>query len=357
MSNTNCALYSSLLLQEYSSMMKVKVAVIGAGIVGMSTAVCIAEALPFCTVTVLAKEFSPDTTSDIAAGILLPKEIPGIPLERQLCWFKGTFDHLLAISESTQASEAGVLLSSGYQLFKEVPSITKPYWADIVFGFRTMTDHEMKRFPNYKLGQAVITLKCEGLRYLPWLEKRLTKTGGQMKREKVTDLQKLAESYDVIVNCSGLGSRYLVGDEQVHPIRGQIIKVHAPWVKNFIRVLGENTYIYPGIDYVTLGGTQQVNDWRLEVDKDNSKDIMKSCSELIPSLRTAQVLGEQVGLRPGRRNLRLEREWLQVQARQVPLVHNYGHGSWGISLSWGTALEALDLVRKSLHEKPPHARL
>ncbi|MCI4382568.1 hypothetical protein PGIGA_G00016390 [Pangasianodon gigas] len=338
-------------------MKKVKVVVIGAGVVGMSTAVCIAEALPFCTVTILAEKFSPDTTSDVAAGILLPKEIPGVPLERQRRWFKGTFDHLLAIAESPQASEAGVFLSSGYQVFKEVPSITKPYWADIVFGFRTMTDHEIKRFPNHKFGQAVTTIKCESLRYLPWLEKRLTKAGGRMKREKVTDLQQLAHSYDVIVNCSGLGSHSLVGDEQVYPVRGQIIKVHAPWLKNFIRDGNGNAYIYPGIDYVTLGGTQQVNDWRLEVDKDDSKGIMERCSEFVPSLRTAQVLGEKVGLRPGRSNVRLEREWLQVQDRQVPLVHNYGHYSWGISLSWGTALEALDLVRKSLYEKPPRARL
>lgn len=58
-------------------MKKVKVAVIGAGVVGMSTAVCIAEALPFCTITVLAEKFSPATTSDVAAGILLPEEMPG----------------------------------------------------------------------------------------------------------------------------------------------------------------------------------------------------------------------------------------------------------------------------------------
>lgn len=178
-----------------------------------------------------------------------------------------------------------------------------------------------------------------------------------MKREKATDLQQLAHSYDVIVNCSGLGSSSLVGDEQVHPVRGQIIKVHAPWLKNFVRDGAGDAYIYPGVDYVTVGGTQQVNDWRLEVDKDDSIGIMERCSELVPSLRTAQVLGEKVGLRPGRYNVRLEREWLRDNERHVPLVHNYGHSSWGISLSWGTALEALDLVRKSLHEKPPHARL
>lgn len=59
-------------------MKSVGVAVVGAGVVGLSTAVCIAEALPFCSVTVLAEKFSPDTTSDGAAGVLFPPLLPGI---------------------------------------------------------------------------------------------------------------------------------------------------------------------------------------------------------------------------------------------------------------------------------------
>lgn len=58
-------------------MKMVNIAVIGAGVVGMSSAVCIAEALPHCSVTILSKHFSPDTTSDVAAGILLPQQNPG----------------------------------------------------------------------------------------------------------------------------------------------------------------------------------------------------------------------------------------------------------------------------------------
>lgn len=58
-------------------MQRVKVAVVGAGVVGLSTAVCIAEKLPYCSVNVIAEKFSPDTTSDGAAGILLPTEFPG----------------------------------------------------------------------------------------------------------------------------------------------------------------------------------------------------------------------------------------------------------------------------------------
>lgn len=178
-----------------------------------------------------------------------------------------------------------------------------------------------------------------------------------MRCEKISSLQKVAQMYDVIVNCSGLGSRILAKDEEVYPIRGQILKVNAPWLKNFIRDGDGKTYIYPGISYVTLGGTRQADDWRLEVDKEDGDGIMERCCQLEPSLRKAQVIGQWVGLRPGRPNPRVEREYLYVEGRHVPLVHNYGHGGWGITLSWGTALDALDLVRQSLFEKPPQARL
>lgn len=338
-------------------MQRVKVLVVGAGVVGLSTAVCIAETLPHCSVTVVAEKFSPDTTSDGAAGILLATEFPDIPIERQRRWFKESFDHLLAIADSPQARDAGVYLSSGYHIFKDVPCDKKPYWADLVFGFRNMTDHEMKRFPNHKFGQAFTTLKCECLSYLPWMEKRFRAAGGQILHEKVTDLYKLALNYDAIINCSGVSSRFLVKDEEVYPVRGQILKVNAPWLKNFIRDGDGKTYIFPGMSYVTIGGTRQVGDWRMEVDKEDSEGILERCGRLEPSLRAAQVTEEWVGLRPGRANLRVEREYLQVRGRQVPLVHNYGHGGCGVTLSWGTALDALDLLRQSLFEKPPLARL
>uniref|UniRef100_A0A8B9LW30 D-aspartate oxidase n=1 Tax=Astyanax mexicanus TaxID=7994 RepID=A0A8B9LW30_ASTMX len=282
----------------------VKVAVVGAGVIGLSTAVCIAEGLPFSSVTILSEKFSPDTTGDGAAGILIPEQR----------WFRDTFDHLRGIIETPEAPEAGVFFSSGCLLYKEVPSDPNPYWANHVFGYRAMSDREMRRFPNHKFGQ---------------LEKR--KAGGQIKREKVTDLQQLVNSYDVIVNCSGLGSRLLVGDEGVYPVRGQILKVHAPWVKNFIGGGdgGGRAYIYPGIDYITVGGTRQVDDWRLEVDMKDTEGIMERCCQLEPSLRKAQVLEEWVGLRPGRRNPRVESEWLQAGQRRVILVHNHGHDGCG----------------------------
>lgn len=62
-----------------------KVAVVGAGVIGLSTALCITETCPSCSVTVLSDQFSPNTTSDVAAGMLIPHIYPGLFNSVQHC--------------------------------------------------------------------------------------------------------------------------------------------------------------------------------------------------------------------------------------------------------------------------------
>lgn len=57
----------------------------GAGVIGLSTALCITETCPSCSVTVLSDQFSPNTTSDVAAGILIPHTYPGLFQSGQHC--------------------------------------------------------------------------------------------------------------------------------------------------------------------------------------------------------------------------------------------------------------------------------
>ncbi len=189
------------------------------------------------------------------------------------------------------------------------------------------------------------------------MSNRFRKVGGQVVQRKINSLQELSNSYDIIVNCCGLGSKALVGDSQVYPIRGQVLKVEAPWLKHFIRDADGKSYIYPGINSVTVGGTRQADDWRLHVDEEDSRSILTRCSRLEPSLSRAKVLNVCVGLRPGRSSPRVERELMQLRGRRVPVVHNYGHGGWGVCLAWGTARDALGLVRQCLHEMPLQAKL
>ncbi|XP_069345276.1 D-aspartate oxidase isoform X3 [Eulemur rufifrons] len=194
-----------------------RVAVVGAGLMGLSTAVCVSRLAPRCSVTVIADKFTPDTTSDVAAGMLIPHAYPDTPIHKQKQWFRETFDHLLSIASSAEAGDAGVLLVSGWQIFQSLPTEEVPFWADVVLGFRKMTEEELKKFPQHVFGQAFTTLKCEGSAYLPWLEKRVKGSGGQILTRRVEDLWELHPSFDIVVNCTGLGSRQLAGDSKIFP--------------------------------------------------------------------------------------------------------------------------------------------
>ncbi|XP_016286734.2 D-aspartate oxidase isoform X3 [Monodelphis domestica] len=148
-----------------------RVAVIGAGVVGLSTAVCISESIPQYSIDVISDKFTPDTTSDVAAGMLMPHAYPDTPVHLQKQWFQETFDRLFAIANSSEAVEAGIQLVSGWQIYRSMPPPERPFWADTVLGFRKMTEAELKKFPQHVFGQAFTTMKCESLSYLPWLEK------------------------------------------------------------------------------------------------------------------------------------------------------------------------------------------
>ncbi|XP_050645047.1 D-aspartate oxidase isoform X3 [Macaca thibetana thibetana] len=326
-----------------------RIAVVGAGVVGLSTAVCISKLVPQCSVTIISDKFTPDTTSDVAAGMLIPHTYPDTPIHTQKQWFRETFNHLFAIANSAEAGDAGVHLVSGWQIFQSTPTEEVPFWADVVLGFRRMTEAELKKFPQYVFGQAFTTLKCECPAYLPWLEKRIKGSGGWMLTRRIDDLWELYPSFDIVVNCSGLGSRQLAGDAKIFPVRGQVLQVQAPWVEHFIRDGSGLTYIYPGTSHVTLGGTRQKGDWNLSPDAENSREILSRCCALEPSLHGACNIREKVGLRPYRPGVRLQTELLARDGRRLPVVHHYGHGSGGISVHWGTALEAARLVSECVH--------
>ncbi|XP_011757234.2 D-aspartate oxidase isoform X7 [Macaca nemestrina] len=326
-----------------------RIAVVGAGVVGLSTAVCISKLVPQCSVTIISDKFTPDTTSDVAAGMLIPHTYPDTPIHTQKQWFRETFNHLFAIANSAEAGDAGVHLVSGWQIFQSTPTEELPFWADVVLGFRRMTEAELKKFPQYVFGQAFTTLKCECPAYLPWLEKRIKGSGGWMLTRRIDDLWELYPSFDIVVNCSGLGSRQLAGDAKIFPVRGQVLQVQAPWVEHFIRDGSGLTYIYPGTSHVTLGGTRQKGDWNLSPDAENSREILSRCCALEPSLHGACNIREKVGLRPYRPGVRLQTELLARDGRRLPVVHHYGHGSGGISVHWGTALEAARLVSECVH--------
>jgi D-amino-acid oxidase len=100
------------------------------------------------------------------------------------------------------------------------------------------------------------------------------------------------------------------------------------------------TYVLPHGETVVLGGTAEDDQWSLEPDLRAAHDIVMRCSEIDPRLAIARVLAHRVGLRPTRATVRVE-ETTQGSAR---VLHNYGHGGGGVTLSWGCAHEITTAV-------------
>ena len=105
-----------------------------------------------------------------------------------------------------------------------------------------------------------------------------------------------------MINCTGLGSRWFVNDLNVHPVRGQVIRVKAPWVNYCLMLDYETTYILPLDDVVVLGGTQNLDVYDLNVNENDCDEIIERCSKLVPSLKKAEIVKKASGLRPLRSN-------------------------------------------------------
>ncbi|XP_035219060.1 D-aspartate oxidase-like isoform X2 [Stegodyphus dumicola] len=324
-----------------------KVAVIGGGIIGVSSAVHALETIPNIEVTLISEKFSPHTTADGSAGFWCPYLLGDVPVDTLRFWCQKTFNFLEGIFKTPEASECGIGLLSCYYL-SSVP-VEAPPFSDIFLEWREINAKELALFPErYRYGAFLTTLYAECTKLIPILMQRFQKKGGTILKRKIERLSELSANYDVVINCPGVEAAYLVPDSEVTPIRGQVMRVDAPWIKH--AVFADNDYyIVPNVKEVICGGTHQEGNWSRKVDPKDRKHIWNGCCELIPSLK-AKVLREWVGLRPGRPKPRLERETQVLGEKVLEVIHNYGHGGSGVTLFWGCALQTTKLLLDALDD-------
>jgi len=329
-----------------------RVAVVGAGIMGLPTAVLLTETHYKPEVTLIAEKFSPNTTSDVAGAVFLPLDGPiGSKDPRRQEWSRETFKYLYDLFSSPLASKLDISLVQMYEMFEEKREL--PWWKDDVFGFRVVGEDELKvlGLPVDKSCWAFTTMTVSCQPYLLWQLEQFQTNRGVVVQKRLNSLQEIDGDYDIIVNCTALGSRQLVNDELLYPVRGQCMLVEAPWIKHVFahEVSNSLAYVIPRSDVVVLGGTVGVGEWSEEVDPLVSKAIMERCSKFFPGLSTAKVVKEMVGLRPGRSSVRLEID--ETLTKHSIVIHNYGHAGQGVTFFRGCVLETVKLVDTCLHKK------
>ena len=96
------------------------------------------------------------------------------------------------------------------------------------------------------------------------------------------DLMALRE--DLIFNCTGLGSRDLFGDLDLHPLRGQLaILLPQPEVRYALG--GGPGYMFPRADGILLGGTFERDVWDTTPDPAAIAEIIASHKRFFDSFR------------------------------------------------------------------------
>lgn len=176
-------------------------------------------------------------------------------------------------------------------------------------------------------------------RYLTWLRNRVAALGVPVTRG-VVDPESLGEPDELVVVAGGIRSGELVGgDDEVYPIRGQIVRLANPglteWLLDNDHPDGM-TYIVPRRDDVVCGGTGQVGSWDETIDPVTEQEILQRVRTSMPALSDQPILTRAVGLRPARTTRRLE--------RLGRVVACYGHGGSGFTLSWGDAARVVALI-------------
>lgn len=330
-----------------------KVLVIGAGVIGLTTAITLQEAGH--EVIIWADRHASETTSSKAAALWEPFQ-PQIAAGRAsaealthqrdvLAWGAHAYKTFL----SELGGERGV---KRVRVFEIKRNDDPPWWSSGKLG----DDLRLSAVPtpaalrdagpyaaySYAFDSIVIDMS----RYLAYLEARFTAGQSEPRiiSSHLTDLAAIT-GFDVVVNCAGLGARDLAGDGALTGVRGQIIVVEQFGLTEWL--LDQNdpdrlTYLVPRENTVILGGTAEEGDEDLEVRPATAAAILRRCSALAPEAAAARIVAHRVGLRPARPTVRLETEI----SPDGPVIHCYGHGGAGVTLSYGCAGEVVEQVSR-----------
>ena len=99
------------------------------------------------------------------------------------------------------------------------------------------------------------------------------------------------------------------------------------------RLLAGPTYVVPRAHDIVVGGTDEEGDWSRTPSPETARAILARARRLVPELRARRCSGT------GRAAARCARRYGSSASGDV--VHCYGHGGAGVTLSWGTADEVV----------------
>ena len=311
--------------------MNKNIAIIGAGISGMSTAFLLKD--KGHKITVYAKAFSPNITSNRAAAFWFPYHIRND--KRGIEWCRISYDFYIKMS---QQPETGISIKQLIKVLRKGVKDEEPVWIDFMpqGSYRIMNKEELDE--GIAIGYDIKVPLIETQIFLPYLEKVLRTHDVVFKERTINNFNEIVNDHEIVINCSALGSRQLCNDEMIMPVRGQVGLLSPA---NGLPIYLDNEkplYIVPRKDAIIIGGTYEERVETETTEPATIEQLLNNAYEVFPELKKQDVIGSWAGLRPYRPEIRVEHE------AGTNIIHNYGHGGSGFTLAFGCAKEVNRII-------------
>ena len=263
-------------------------AVIGCGVIGLSTALLVQRRLQAAgsKVTIYAKNLPPETTSNLSGALWLPTSSysPGKASPEFLQQFQIACNLSNRAFQTLVGAEYGVRWIENYELLSgasaaefELPGGPQLYPEQKIH-------RDKKRYFGYEYVRQYQTMMIEPNIYLRALLRDYYSAGGKVAVKEFRsgdEIAKLPEN--VIFNCTGLGAKPLFNDADLIPVRGQL-EVLLPQPEIDYSYLGIG-YMFPRRDGIVLGGTWDHGNWSTDPNPEQSAGILATHVDVMKALR------------------------------------------------------------------------
>jgi D-amino-acid oxidase len=263
-----------------------RVAVLGAGAVGLATARLLQER--GVAVTLYARDLPPHTTSDVAGALWSPVTL--VDEDRA----SEAFREELAVAARFAHRRFESMVGDRYGVHWVPFYLTSPRPSPPVSWEWTATP-ELFEPVTLAVGEHPFPaafahlyrlMLIEPAAYLQALVDDVRGAGAafvvtELSPDAVTELDE-----PVVVNCTGIGAAALFADDTLVPIKGQLaILEPQPAVDYAVKSTTEDLYMFSRRDGVVLGGSHQRGDWTLVPDPRETARILSSHRALFAGLR------------------------------------------------------------------------
>ncbi|MCJ1282259.1 hypothetical protein MMC26_001582 [Xylographa opegraphella] len=334
---------------------KPHVLVIGAGVIGLQTAVTLLRA--GYAVSIVAEywpgEGQPLYTSDWAGAHW---RTHASAEEKELCeWDTETYrawgEMLKQEEREGRKGKSGLgVYTSLHYWDTHAPEIANGasslWWSSVVSDFKVIPPTELP--DGVHLGVSFSTFAVNVPKYLQYLLFCVVAHGGRLYRARIPTQNGIGATVDkaralvggskihAYVNASGIGARNIAKDEAVEPIKGQTLLVKGE-AKCIVTRLGKSkgeiriVIPRPGSGSSIIGVTKEQGIWDTTVSESSKQNFLSGCKELAPELLAKngefELLGVQVGLRPARKGGPCVAA--EVLGGGELIIHEYGHSGAG----------------------------